>query len=673
MVFSVTDNPNTFVIRPSEKQGNDIMFKSLFLGAVCVSLSVDIAFAQSRDLPGRQLDVITAPTGTTTLPGFTEPFNISPVKGIFWDERCASVEFTFNTNQGANEGTPDRIDPNVLANVVQRGLNRWNRIPTSYIEMNVTNRTDLGNRPRIGGDFINEVTFITVPGFDLFAESPSTALLEDTDFITGEDLDGDGDADVYDPVLEGQNICTDIDNDGDIEFPAGYYQAGTILDNDVQFSSTEIWELIPTGTDAVDVDALTMHEFGHSHGLNHSPVNQISSGNGSGATMFPFINAQDPNSELAIRTLHIDEIAASSQLYPEGQGTEPITQLQTGDVAFSDAFAIVTGSVTDVAGTPIAGAAVSAIRNSDGAVSSLTYSGQTVVFQNQSNGSLLFSPPPESFVNGNFELAVPINNTYEFAIEALDGQPVAAGRVSLHALIGEAAGQTSFTSERWDSRESAFEITPDASETLAIGVTDISGVDFVLNEEIEQSNAGSDLALTVVAGGASSIRYIEHFDRQEVRDHLAAGDVPFAGSVLTFVLAESTETFEFSRGALAIGNFRQNGTPRIRQLIGTVENILAEDFNDTSISFTSPASLRNQIDDAFDQFPTAELFFILDIDNIETAPTGLPIGFVVEDRSNSGTSFVSVDNGPIVPIDNTWVMELRYVNDGRPVPPRFLD
>ena len=144
MVFSVTDNPNTFVIRPSEKQGNDIMFKSLFLGAVCASLSVDIVFAQSRDLPGRQLDVITAPTGTTTLPGFTEPFNISPVKGIFWDERCASVEFTFNTNQGANEGTPDRIDPNVLANVVQRGLNRWNRIPTSYIEMNVTNRTDLG-------------------------------------------------------------------------------------------------------------------------------------------------------------------------------------------------------------------------------------------------------------------------------------------------------------------------------------------------------------------------------------------------------------------------------------------------------------------------------------------------------------------------------------------------
>ena len=268
------------------------MLKRVLLGTALAALTTELAFAQASPLPGRQLDTIAAAVTSIPLPTQGgEVFDVRPLVGIFWDERCASVEYTFNTNQGANEGTDDRIAPFVLANIVQRGLNRWNRIPTAYIEMNITNRTDLGNRPRIGGDFINEVTFITDPTFGALASSPSTSLIADTDFVAGDDLDLDGDSDVYDPAVEGQNVCTDIDNDGDIEFPAGFYRAGTILDNDVQFGAGVSWEgtTLPTsGGGLADVDAVSTHEFGHSHGLNHSFVNLISAGNGSSATMFPF-------------------------------------------------------------------------------------------------------------------------------------------------------------------------------------------------------------------------------------------------------------------------------------------------------------------------------------------------------------------------------------------------
>jgi len=97
------------------------MLKHALLGSVLAALTADLAFAQARSLPGRQLDIIADPIGTRFVPSIGADATLSPIRGIFWDERCASVEYTFNTNQGANEGTADRIGPNVLANIVQRG------------------------------------------------------------------------------------------------------------------------------------------------------------------------------------------------------------------------------------------------------------------------------------------------------------------------------------------------------------------------------------------------------------------------------------------------------------------------------------------------------------------------------------------------------------------------
>lgn len=47
------------------------------------------------------------------------------------------------------------------------------------------------------------------------AISFTTSLIEDRTFADGEDLDEDGDSD----FLSAITVCTDVDGDGDIEFP----------------------------------------------------------------------------------------------------------------------------------------------------------------------------------------------------------------------------------------------------------------------------------------------------------------------------------------------------------------------------------------------------------------------------------------------------------------------
>lgn len=134
------------------------------------------------------------------------------------------------------------------------------------------------------------------------AVSPSGTLVEDRQFSPGEDIDLDGDSDVFDPTAPldpgfGIAVCSAVDGDGDHEFPAGFYRAGTMLDGDILFGAAEIvpWVLDPTTlTGGVDLQAIAVYESGHSHGLSHSPINQTSASDGGGATMFPFLDSNDP-------------------------------------------------------------------------------------------------------------------------------------------------------------------------------------------------------------------------------------------------------------------------------------------------------------------------------------------------------------------------------------------
>ncbi|HET9394849.1 MAG TPA: hypothetical protein VFO36_02240, partial [Nitrospiraceae bacterium] len=164
-------------------------------------------------------------TGESSAPGFEDV----EVVGIFWDRRCTNVSYVVDSVP-ANGGTPNEISPAVIQQELQIAFDQWNEISTSYISMNIAGIRTLNNGLR-KFDFINELTFEAPANAQFLASSPSVALQEDADFVVGDDIDGDGDSDVFDPSAAGRNTCFDADADGDIEFPAGAYKAGTILDN----------------------------------------------------------------------------------------------------------------------------------------------------------------------------------------------------------------------------------------------------------------------------------------------------------------------------------------------------------------------------------------------------------------------------------------------------------
>lgn len=636
------------------------------------------AFAQTQT--GRQIDVIAtdasiAPAPVPSNGDDTVLFTERPLVGIFWDERCASVEYTFNDNVGANPGTAVEISPEDLVDIVQTGLDRWNDNPSSYIEMNVTNVTDLGNRPRVGGDFINEVTFITPPGFGPLASSPSFSLTEDQTFAVGEDLDGDGDSDVFDPVAADRNTCFDFDGDGDIEFPAGDYAAGTILDNDVQFNSLVVWETTPTNTGGTDVDATSTHEFGHSHGLSHAITNQTGDNDGTSSTMFPFISSGAANSEGAQRTLNSDDLAASAHIYPEGNGTTEISEIQPGDIAFDEAYSLISGTVSlDASGIPLPAAAVKAIDFRAQSVASQTYSGRTSAFETETGGLVVF---PESLVSGDYELPVLRNNLYTVEIEALDGDPVAVGSVSTNAVITSIFGLNTFPDEavRRGVTERAVEVEPLRASLISIrGSNSESGLDIVANTETIQRNSGP--ATFVGSGaifGANDIIYAEMFDRTAVSQLLAAGNVPVSGGAQTFLFGEDASTTIFSDAQLAIGEVDPaTGTVSITQVLSSEQDVAGQDDDTASFAFNRTRALPFQIRRAFNANPNAQLFFILELNDVEIGPnSGFPLAFVGVDGTALGSeSFLSTNNGPISPFfGGRWAMELRYANPGRRVSP----
>src|SRR5215510_3688983 len=200
--------------------------KKIFNFGLCLCLALANVITALAGGRLEQIDI----TGNTPspIPGQL----VAKLIGIKWDARSIPVSYSLNNTL---DPIPNPLGAPVLTlaearAALQASFDEWNNIPTSFIDMRITGTAS--NRFH-GFDMINEITFRSTTSGGI-AATGFTELIEDTTLVDGDHLDNDADPDVSNAITTAQ----DTDGDGDIEFPAGFYKAGTILDSDVQFNTT---------------------------------------------------------------------------------------------------------------------------------------------------------------------------------------------------------------------------------------------------------------------------------------------------------------------------------------------------------------------------------------------------------------------------------------------------
>ncbi len=627
---------------------------------------------------------------TTRAGGAFESFDItnagpSPIAGhllarvipIKWDARSIPVQYRINNTL---DPIPNPLGAPFLSvaqaqTALQESLDAWNSLPSAFINSQIIGTR--ANAGLIGFDMVNELSFRTSAAFAAIASSPSVNFVQDVTLVDGDQIDGDADADVSSAIT----VATDVDNDGDIEFPAGFYKAGTIVDNDVQFNTKVSngfrFTIDPAQADAVtrsvDLKCVAVHEFGHSIGLSHAQHNQASATDGNGSTMFPLIDTGDPVAELAQATLAMDDIAWASFTYPEGTAASGPAALQAGDVAFDKAFGLITGELRHgVSNQAIAGGTLFAVDRKTNERTVSSFSGTANLSFNPANGGLFFiTNPAVAIPNGNYAIPVPKGN-YDVGVEAIDGSPVTPAQVSFTTQIGNFFGQQNFIEEFWNNNsEGAVERDPADAKNVHVNPGQVnSGTNIVTNRVFNISNFGARNSIGFINVPASTT-YAVAFPRNLLLGIDPANPILFqAGLFDTHVLDASVPVL-FAKALLTTGTVNPDGTATI-DLANPLDSsfaFLGQDTDFAPFYFKNPHDLSETIRAGLADGSIENLFLVLQIQGTTPFPgvSGQPplVGLNTT-GTIFGLSFLSVDGGATFQRRNT--QNFRFSLIASPVP-----
>lgn len=589
-----------------------------------------------------------------------------------WDTRCIPVPYTLNGSLDPvpNPQGEDFLSLEEAAAGFRDAFDAWNEIPTSFIDMQLDATTSNPDPP--GFDMINEVTFRTFPGAGFIASSPSVTLSADSFLPAGADLDLDGDAD----VAGGIATCGDVDGDGDFELPEGFYRAGTILDNDVSFNADLIrFTVDPAAVDinflSSDLVGVAVHEFGHSHGLAHTLINQLSPEDGTGATMYPFSDLSDPDNELAERTLETDDIGYSSLLYPEGTAASGPAALGPGDVAFDEVFGILEGEVRHgVRGEPVAGASVSAVDQRTGEVVSAVFSGTTRFLLDLATGQLLIFNADINIVDGRYRLPVPMGE-YRVAVEAIDGLPVGAGSVSFEAVTGSVLGQLDFPEELYDGElEGAVEERPGHGQVLPVQPGQVvGGIDLVTNRSAEVAGFDSPFPLISLFGRGLYLAAEIPAERIQAAD---TGEDLLIHSANFFThVADASVVPRFDDALVTTGVVADDGTAALdlASPLAKAATLTGQEADFAPLYFEDPFALGARVRQALARQGLERLFVVLRVpEGPFPGASGLPPAlFATLSNRPDGRLFLSVDGATFLPIHGfEMVFSLSVSDSPRP-------
>jgi hypothetical protein len=605
---------------------------------------------------GGALETVDITAGTPSpIPGDV----VAKLVRIFWDPRCIPVGYKMNNTL---DPIPNPLGPPVLTlaaatTALQQSFDPWNVIPTSYINMQITGT--VSNPGLRGFDMKNELTFRTAAAFTAIASSPSTSFITDVTLVNGDDIDGDTDSDVSNTIT----VCSDVDSDGDFELPAGFYKAGTIIDNDVQYNTKVSNGLRFTVADAdadtvtrsVDLRGVATHENGHSHGLSHVLNNQKSSSDGTATTMFPFIDTGDPAAELSARSLDSDDIAWSSLFYPEGTAASGPAALQPGDLPFSLVYGKITGKVTHgVFNEPVAGASVSATNFLNGELFTSGFSGTTQVSYNPNTGAISVISPAFNILDGKYVLPVKLG-LYDIGIEATDGTPAASGNISLTAQIGDIFGQQNFNEEFWNlSQEGAIEVRPGQSiPVIGLPFLTVSNINITTNDQVSISNFGNR-NFVGFTGSLAGRYYAVQIPASQISAINPGGDIYIQAAAYDTFVSDASVVPVFAEAILAKGTV--SGTAATIDLahpLAKKTGFIGQDNDFAPFHFSNPNALGNLVRAKIANGDITNLFMVLRLPTTSPFPgvsalpplIGLDGGVTPNDVPIFGFSFTSEDGG----------------------------
>lgn len=570
-------------------------FTSIFLTSCMILMSVSITRA------GGALETIDL---TNAGPSPIAGHLLARVIGIRWDARSIPVQYRINNTL---DPIPNPLGAAFLsvANAqatIQGSLDSWNNIPTSFINMQIVGTTS--NPGLVGFNMVNEISFRTAAGFTAIASSPSTNLITDVTLEDGDLIDGDADADVSDDIT----VATDVDSDGDLEFPAGFYKAGTILDNDVQFNTKVSnglrFTIDPAQADAtarsVDLNCVAVHEFGHSFGLSHTLDNQRSGTDGDGSTMFPFIDTGDPAAELQQGTLAPDDIAYASFFYPEGSAATGPGALQAGDVPFGNAYGLITGELRHgVLNQPIAGSMLRAVDRSTGATTVSAFSGTANLSFNPVNGGLFFVPTVAAAIsNGNYTIPVTPGN-YDVLVEATDGSPVAAANIGFTCQVGNFFGQQNFIEEFWNNQsEAAIEREPGDRKNAHVNAGHVTGgVNITTNNVIQITGFGARTNIGFINPPAGGFIYATQFPASQISALNGGNPALLQAGLYDTTVLDASVPVVFAKVTLSKGVINPDTTATIdlANPLASETLFVAQDIDFSPFYFKNPHDLSEVI------------------------------------------------------------------------------